>query len=118
MLFYFTECWDIWDETEDSETLVALASIAATNGDDTSQTQLFPAVLLQATLVREKMIRTKTNGRHIMKASLTNWLTDLQKSWAAMRTVGVVDDVRPRSSQPSSSENAGFVSHLSFYTLV
>jgi hypothetical protein len=35
MLFYFTEAWDIWDETEDSKTLVALASIAATNGDGT-----------------------------------------------------------------------------------
>ncbi|KAL3774170.1 hypothetical protein ACHAWO_009238 [Cyclotella atomus] len=33
MLFYFTECWDIWDD-EDNETIVALASIAATNGDD------------------------------------------------------------------------------------
>jgi hypothetical protein len=47
-------------------------------------------MLLQATLMPEKMVM-RTNVRHVTKASLISWLTNLQKSWAAMRTVGLVD---------------------------
>lgn len=37
MLFYFTECWDLFDEGDDN-TMVALASIAADHDDDTVAT--------------------------------------------------------------------------------